>query len=65
MAADRATPAWSVCRSRGLGMVVMRPSGDGELLNLDIGQAQLATLQPFGVTIGSQALLRWGLSDPR
>jgi diketogulonate reductase-like aldo/keto reductase len=49
----------------GLGGVVMRPFGEGELLDLDIDEEQLAPLHPFGVRTWAQALLKWGLSDRR
>jgi aryl-alcohol dehydrogenase-like predicted oxidoreductase len=49
----------------GLGVVVMRPFGEGGLLRHPPPAAALAPLQPFGVTTWPQALLKWVLSDPR
>ena len=49
----------------GLGVVVMRPFGEGTLLRTDPGPASLAPLAPFGVRTWAQALLKWILSDER
>lgn len=49
----------------GLGVVVMRPFGEGTLLRADPGPAALAPLTAFGVRSWSQALLKWVLSDRR
>ena len=49
----------------GLGVVVMRPFGEGQLLRRPPPDAALDALRPFGVTTWPQALLKWGLSDQR
>jgi aryl-alcohol dehydrogenase-like predicted oxidoreductase len=49
----------------GLGVLLMRPFGEGELMRRPPGPAELAPLRPFGVTTWGQALIKWGLSDPR
>ena len=49
----------------GLGVIVMRPFGEGSLLRAHVSDAALAPLAPFGITTWPQALLKWILSDPR
>jgi aryl-alcohol dehydrogenase-like predicted oxidoreductase len=50
---------------RGLGVLVMRPLGEGALVRRRPSAAALAPLAAFGVTTWAQALLKWILSDPR
>jgi aryl-alcohol dehydrogenase-like predicted oxidoreductase len=49
----------------GLGVIVMRPFGEGALLRKQIPASALAPLAAFGITSWPQALLKWILSDPR
>jgi diketogulonate reductase-like aldo/keto reductase len=49
----------------GLGVLVMRPFGEGGLLRKNPGPDALAPLAEFGVRTWPQALLKWILSDPR
>jgi aryl-alcohol dehydrogenase-like predicted oxidoreductase len=50
---------------RGLGVIIMRPFGEGSLLRKPVSAEALAPLHPFGVTTWPQALLKWILSDRR
>ncbi len=49
----------------GLGVVVMRPFAEGELMRRPPSAEALAPLRPFGVETWAQALLKWALSEPR
>jgi aryl-alcohol dehydrogenase-like predicted oxidoreductase len=49
----------------GLGVIIMRPLGQGRLITQNIPAAALAPLRPFGVRTWPQAVLKWILSDDR
>jgi aryl-alcohol dehydrogenase-like predicted oxidoreductase len=49
----------------GIGVVVMRPLGEGALVRKSASPELLAPLAPFGVETWAQALLKFILSDPR
>ncbi len=49
----------------GLGVVVMRPFGEGALMRHQPTPQQLESLRPFGGATWAQALLKWVHSDPR
>jgi aryl-alcohol dehydrogenase-like predicted oxidoreductase len=49
----------------GVGVIVMRPLGEGALTARAPTAEQLAALAPFGIESWAQALLKWILSDRR
>jgi aryl-alcohol dehydrogenase-like predicted oxidoreductase len=49
----------------GLGVVVMRPLGQGRLARQHHSESELKPLAAFGIQTWAQALLKWILSDPR
>lgn len=51
--------------ARGLGVILMRPLGQGALVRRAPPARELAFLADYGLTTWAQALLNWGVSDPR
>jgi aryl-alcohol dehydrogenase-like predicted oxidoreductase len=49
----------------GIGVLIMRPFGEGALMRRQPSAAELEPLRQFGVHTWAQALLKWVLSDPR
>ena len=49
----------------GLGVIVMRPFGEGALVRAAPPSSELQPLALFGITTWPQALLKWSLSDAR
>lgn len=49
----------------GIGVIIMRPFGEGGLMRKVPSEEALKPLHPFGVTTWAQALLKWILSDKR
>ena len=49
----------------GIPVIVMRPLGEGELLEHAPDPRELEPLAEFGIETWAQALLKWALSDPR
>jgi diketogulonate reductase-like aldo/keto reductase len=49
----------------GMAVIVMRPLGEGELLESPPADDELERLRDFGVETWAQALLKWALSDDR
>jgi len=49
----------------GVGVIVMRPLGEGALMRRRPPREALAPLAPYGVRTWAQALLKFILSDPR
>lgn len=49
----------------GIGVLVMRPFGEGSLVRRAPSPEKLAPLREYGVSTWSQALLKWILSDAR
>lgn len=51
--------------AHGVGVLAMRPLGEGRLVRMQVSLEQLAPLARFGITTWAQALLAWILADDR
>jgi aryl-alcohol dehydrogenase-like predicted oxidoreductase len=60
---ERALPP--LAAARNVGVVVMRPLGQGFLARRAPASRELAFLADYGLRTWAQALLNWGISDPR
>ena len=49
----------------GLGVIIMRPFGEGSIARMRVSRSALEPLKPFGISSWPQALLKWILSDLR
>lgn len=49
----------------GVGVIVMRPLAEGELVRRSPPRRELSRLEAYGVRTWAQALLKWVASDPR
>lgn len=54
-----------LAEEHGIGVLVMRPFGEGMLIRRQPPAEALAAFATFGVTTWAQILLKWVLSDPR
>ncbi|HEU5319361.1 MAG TPA: aldo/keto reductase [Methylomirabilota bacterium] len=51
--------------ARRLGVILMRPLGQGALVRTPPPARELTFLADYGLSTWAQALLNWGISDPR
>jgi aryl-alcohol dehydrogenase-like predicted oxidoreductase len=58
-------PRVAAVQDLGMGVIIMRPFGQGGLVRRFPSSDALAPLRPFGVSTWPQALLKWILSDRR
>ncbi|MEO5894088.1 MAG: aldo/keto reductase, partial [Vicinamibacterales bacterium] len=49
----------------GLGVILMRPFGEGSLVRHTPSASELAPFNEFGVHTWAQVLMKWGLSEQR
>jgi aryl-alcohol dehydrogenase-like predicted oxidoreductase len=49
----------------GMGVILMRPFGEGSLMKRMPSEHELKPLAAFGIHTWAQALLKWGMSDTR